>query len=880
MANIGETTALIPQAGSSYAPEHLQDGQSGDTDFPYGDFKALATVGEIDPDNGHVLTGYPDGQAAWLLDEDTVRVAYQSESYGTLTSSVSETYPWVMDSGATFTGSHVHTIDYDRASFADFLNNEAAASEMFQGAGHLFNTVYNVFGEVVTGKNTDPTDLGAKWGNQTKADGTVVEFNEDQQLSFADWFFHSFCGAYYEEAHKYGEGIGFEDKVWLMAEEWNIGQLYEEAALAAGLTEEEARLSPGADFFTETMGLASMVVDVENKTAYTVPVLGQSGYEKLLPLNSGHEDYVVMVTAGYNMEIEPAPMKIYIGKKGVDADGNELTEGASERDSFLGRNGLLYGQLYGMAAANETLNALGIEEIDADVKMLDAYATDADAPDDFSVRYIPTSYRWDGFDTPENANETEMFLWEKDGDTLADGTVEANEQPDGYTYFNGDSKTEHPAVDPDPTKHRYIQNLTVPSAQLGIEFTDIINELENNDLDGNGLPDYLSADVTRILAGVDGALTLETGGKGKGPIGPNNPDGTRTHATHLEIDEARMHQPDGLQWIKASDGDYLIVDEDSGNDYGERKFVLPIDGETLQLAEDGTGYFLASAGGSLNPRAIAELSAIPNTFSRATSSEFSGTWNVTHLVAKKEDGSFYTQEEISGTGAQEIIESLPLAQQTLLGVVQHRGESGGIVLEREADQGGQIFLFNVDLGLDDGGNGGSTPDIVGTDGNDTLAGGEGDQIIDGGAGDDILRGDANSRKSGGPVGGDDIIFGGAGSDRIGGKGGNDTLYGGADDDQIWGDDGDDLIYGGLGDDKLYGGKGLDTFALAAGEGTDMIMDFMAGKDSIGLAGGLSFGQLTVSADGDDAIIAAGDEILATVRKTSVDALTESAFVTV
>ena len=59
-----------------------------------------------------------------------------------------------------------------------------------------------------------------------------------------------------------------------------------------------------------------MVVDVENKTAYTVPVLGQSGYEKLLPLNSGHEDYVVMVTAGYNMEIEPAPMKIYIGKKG------------------------------------------------------------------------------------------------------------------------------------------------------------------------------------------------------------------------------------------------------------------------------------------------------------------------------------------------------------------------------------------------------------------------------------------------------------------------------------------------------------------------------------------------------------------------------------
>ncbi|MGF1512934.1 MAG: calcium-binding protein [Elainellaceae cyanobacterium] len=691
MVSIGQTTALIPQAGTSYQPEDLLDGGSGDTAFPYGDFKALATVGEIDESNGHVLTGYPDGQAAWLLDEDTVRVAYQSESYGTLSS---ETYPWEMDSGVTFTGSHVHTIDYDRAAFADFINNDSAASEMFEGAGHLFSTVYNVFGEVVDGKNDDASDLSAKWGNQTLADGTLVEFDEGQQLTLAEWYFHSFCGAYYSQANQFGDGIGFEDDVWLMGEEWNIGDLYDDSA--EGITSQNGFFSTdgntGDDFFLGTMGLASMVVDVENETAYTAPALGQTGYEKILPINSGHEDYVVMVMAGYNLEVEPAPMKIYIGRKGVDANGDALTEDANERDSFLGRNGLLYGQLYGMAATDETFASLGIEEVDADVKMLDAYVTDADAPDNFSVRYAPTSYRWDGFDTPENANETELFRWLQDGD---DG--EANEQPEGYTYFNGDSKVEHPAVDPDPTKHRYVQNLTVPSAQLGVEFTDIVNELENNDADGNGLPDYLSADVTRILAGVDGALTLETGGKGRGHIGPENPQGTETAAIHIESDEARLEQPDGLQWIKTSDGDYLIVDEDSGNDYGERKFIMPIDAETLQLAEDGTGYFLAQAGGALNPRAIAEVAAIPDTFSSATSSEFSGSWNVTHLVAMKEDGSFYTQEEIAGVGAQEIIEQFALDEQTLLGVVQHRGESGGIVAERNADNGGQIFLFNVDL---------------------------------------------------------------------------------------------------------------------------------------------------------------------------------------
>ena len=857
---IGETTALIPQAGSSYEPEDLQDGESGDTDFPYGDFKALATVGEIDPNNGLALTGYPDGQAAWLKDEDTVRVAYQSESYATLTSSEGETYPWVMDSGATFTGSHIHTIDYDRAAFADFLNNDSAASEMVQGSGQLFSTVYNVFGEEVTGKNFDASDLGAKWGNQTLADGTVVDFNEDQQLSFADWFFHSFCGAYYEEADKYGEDIGFEDNVWLMAEEWNIGELYEEAALAAGMTEEEARLSPGADFFTETMGLASMVVDVENETAYTVPALGQGGYEKILPINSGHEDYVVLVTAGYNLEVEPAPMKIYIGKKGVDADGNPLAEDANDRDSFLGRNGLLYGQLYGMSAANETLAELGIEEIDADAFMLDEYAVDEDAPENFSVRYTPTSYQWDGFDTPENADETEVFLWEQDGDTLEDGTIEANEQPEGYTFFNGDSKTEHPAVDPDITKHRYIQNLTVPSAQLGVEFTDIFNELENNDADGNGLPDYLSADVTRILAGVDGELTLETGGKGDGHIGPNNPDGTLTHATHLEADEARMDQPDGLQWIKTSEGDYLVVDEDSGNSYGERKYVLPIDAETMQLREEGTGYYLADAGGELNPRAIAEVSAIPDTFTRATSSEFSGTWNVTHLVETKEDGSFYSQDELAGTGAQEIIEQFSLDEQTLIGVVQHRGESSGVVEQRQADQGGQIFQFNIDgiPGEEGSSEENELTSVFGTTDNDILEAGldfdTSNNLIFSGEGDDLIDlspGEGNNRAYGGD--GQDVFI----------LGNEDRIFAGGDNDLLF------VLSGG--DNEITGGSGSDQFWIAGAEypeSPNTITDFTADEDIIGISGlGIGYSDLDITQTDAGALISVDGNDLAVVTLT-------------
>lgn len=375
---IGSVTALIPEASTADEPsENSVDGQSGDTDFPFAHFKAIATVGEYDPETGLPLTGYPDGQAAWLLDEDTIRVAYQSESYAF---NSNETYSWTMANGATFTGSHIHTIDYDRAKFADFLSNDSAASEMFKASGNLFDTVYNVFGNEV--KSKDTAVAGEFWGKQSLADGTLTAFSTP--LVGSDYYFQSFCGAHYEQANRYGAGLGFADDVWLTAEEWNIGDGAYETALA-----------------TDTMGLASVVVDVANSTAYTVPALGQSGYEKFLPMNPGHPDYVVIICAGYNFDLpaDTAPLRIYVGMKGVDADGNAVDQGgaASERDKFLARNGLLYGKLYGMALADADHAALNIDTPDADEQNLDAYLLDETAPDTFSVRYYPTSYQWAGW---------------------------------------------------------------------------------------------------------------------------------------------------------------------------------------------------------------------------------------------------------------------------------------------------------------------------------------------------------------------------------------------------------------------------------------------------------------------------------------------------
>jgi hypothetical protein len=665
LKTIGEVTAQMPEATTAGTnPDLLMDGGAGSKDYPYlSNLKPIATVGEYDAKTGYVLTGWPDGDAAWLADEDTIRVAYQSESYARLSW---ETYPSTMKSGATFTGSKIHYIDYDRAKFADFLNHDGAASEMVEGSGLLYHTVYNAFGDEVL-----PKSAGGLWGNQALPDKTLVEFADDMRLTQADFYFHSFCSATLATPAQFGEGIGFEDYIWFCGEEWNIASMF----------------GAGEDAFNtvlDTVGLASVAVDIANGVMYTVPAMGQSGYEKPVPLNTLHADYTALVLSGYNYDYSVAPLKIYIGVKGMDSDGTPIDANAPERDQFLARNGLLYGQIYGLAVEDSVLTGtLGIETIDLTAKMIDAYLLDENAPDTFSARFVASSYRWEGWDSTPAVRDTEVMRWESE-----------TAMP-GWSWFNGDTKTEHGFYDPDETKARYVQNMTEEGGILGFDFIDITNEL--NAANGD-LPEFVSVNVRRILGAWAGTLTVDVGNGGV------KHDGVNTHAT----DRSHVHKstaPDGLIWAKTADKDVLFIDEDSGNRYGERKYLIEIDPETMEMVEPGKGYFLAMSGGTDNPRFAALATVYGGTFGRynrppessASTAEFSGTWNLTALVTKKQDGSFYSMAELEGTGKQDVNEMVTLNDSLFLGVVQQRTESGGPVNAFRADQGGQIFVFSTNI---------------------------------------------------------------------------------------------------------------------------------------------------------------------------------------
>ncbi|GET37589.1 beta strand repeat-containing protein [Microseira wollei] len=164
--------------------------------------------------------------------------------------------------------------------------------------------------------------------------------------------------------------------------------------------------------------------------------------------------------------------------------------------------------------------------------------------------------------------------------------------------------------------------------------------------------------------------------------------------------------------------------------------------------------------------------------------------------------------------------------------------------------------------------------LTGTSGNDLLFGGAGNDNIEALGGDDTVYGGS----------GNDTAIGGDGNDYLEGENGNDLLYGdgesgeGMGNDTLRGGGGSDTLVGGAGNDLLMGGGDFnrDVFVLGAGWGTDTVKDFLRLIDRIGLSGGLTFSQLTLSGNS----IMFGSETLAVLNGVNTTTLTAANFVSV
>lgn len=166
-------------------------------------------------------------------------------------------------------------------------------------------------------------------------------------------------------------------------------------------------------------------------------------------------------------------------------------------------------------------------------------------------------------------------------------------------------------------------------------------------------------------------------------------------------------------------------------------------------------------------------------------------------------------------------------------------------------------------------------------GNDTLHGGKDNDTLLGNVGNDVLYGDIGSDVVCGGDG-DDFLNGNTEDDSLAGDEGNDSMRGGQQNDVLCGGNGDDILWGDLGSDSLTGGAGSDRFVFRSGDGGDFILDFQDGIDAIGLAGGLSFGDLSITQGNNVTLIAVTGtgELLATLNGVQATAIGQEDFVSI
>ena len=334
-----------------------------------------------------MLVGVPDGMGAMLKDDSTVRIIFQSESYGPM---YYESYPFIVNpDGASFTGSHVMYVDYDRDGLARFMSHGESAEGLVKDAGNLIESVVNLKGNLVEKRSEDGCTAHPHYSNtDPNGCGMWTDIMNTGTPTDADWLMQSLCSAHLEEKHQWGAGLGVEDDLFITNEEWT-------------------RYVTGSNY----TGIPAHVIDIATKTSYATGVFTLGGFEKIVELNCGHPDYVCFSPSGYNgafsvdKDAEAArknamgkrpdgtdyvfpqnvcPARLWIGKKGYNAKGEAAND-------FLSRNGLAYGKLYGFA----TNDAAARSSRDAWHKV-----TSRANGDTVSGAFYPIDWQWDGVRGP------------------------------------------------------------------------------------------------------------------------------------------------------------------------------------------------------------------------------------------------------------------------------------------------------------------------------------------------------------------------------------------------------------------------------------------------------------------------------------------------
>lgn len=355
----------------------------------------------------------------------------------------------------------------------------------------------------------------------------------------------------------------------------------------------------------------------------------------------------------------------------------------------------------------------------------------------------PTSGLWrDAFHKPrENGAKVDgkfvAINWQWDGEVKNfrhDGAWDFQLPVPGYEetdmkWWNGKgldssgSKTEHLSPDTRPGQTAFIQGST--AGHFGHYYIHEIADALNGDgdfpteIDSSYFVYQGENDITgQIELNGDGLYNLVEQCEFNNDAKKNCDNDNSVKSTFEDID--------GLEVVAAKEGLFVVIQEDSGSELGERMFISSV----LEHEQDGkelTYYFMAHSGGKYNTR-MAEFVGIPATSNDGGGShEFSGVIDLSGMLAKKErrlrrqlkaktpktpktpkapespedpvtpPGSDFMINAHDGAARREAEFKVSINDKLIaLGLQAHNYDSG-VISAFKADRGGQVLIYQPDI---------------------------------------------------------------------------------------------------------------------------------------------------------------------------------------
>ena len=736
---IGSTTEIYSEftdaCNVTNSAFYTYDGLGGPRDFAYCTQKALLTIGESHAPTNYYPTGPPDGMAAYLLDSSTVRVVYNDESLSMCSNVTSTT------NGTLIGGTRVNFVDYDRTKLADFMNNTKSAQDMVLNAGNLRNGAkfYNVLGSEIGPRNRATYDAASANPHYPNCDvdGRLAYTSASVNNVFgpADWIVGVGCSADLMTKHQWGVSNGVENSMYMWVDEYPFtSQLISLVGKTVGY--EDVRGS-------NHTGYGAYTTDLETRSTYTIGAFGTGGWEKVTEMNPGNSNYVCFIPNGYNIwessgavalnretgsnyvrTVFERPQEVYIGIKNykLDGSGNPVAltaqEIADKADStYLARNGLEYGQLYGFALSNDA-NWPSYSN-------LEAYWSSSSLTNGQTVsgQYMAIPWRWKKILEP--AYRTDVSKWQKSPLTSANDytTLTPN-----YKFWNstGDAtgvyKVEHAASDPYGGQ-RYVvgtntrvsgtaPNLSVEPGYITMHDLTGLSTLLNG-LSGTQFPTSIPATVKLVVsfntANKNNYQVLTAGGA-KNRVG--------NFGGRAVITEEQNKVPvlvDTLQWYSASNNqNWLYMGEDassssSSSGSGSTNPVIAFAGDAHNAAwlapftpNDLAGkkvplYFMSQlSGGTASSKFKQSIPAntnyenVTNAFYQADRThEYSGSWDLSGMLHKS-SGAFVAN---TTTKLRTIDSQVPINNKTIMIGADMHYVAGGVIGKNTLGQGGQILAL-------------------------------------------------------------------------------------------------------------------------------------------------------------------------------------------